>query len=235
MGFPGGGFQNGLRRMCQAPGRGSGCAGLAGTLRPAPGAECERRLRGSPPPEAWDGAAAAPLMLRLCPVISKHSSVPDLEPVWGAWGLGPQPATVRTGVAVASIPRSSIAVRGPAKGRRLPGLRGLLAPWEMRTPDHVHLPDPRLKGQLTKSPPILVEALARPCLVEAKLRARPQGQPRHGCRGLRWSPVRRSRAGGQGAALPRGCADSGGAPPARELLQGPPLTHLLPSRPGPPG
>ena len=85
---------------------------VCGPGGPAPGAEFERRLRGSPLHEAWDGATAAPLTLRVCPVVSKHSSVPDLEPFW--WGLGPQTATVRTGVAVASIPRSSVAVRGPA-------------------------------------------------------------------------------------------------------------------------
>ena len=38
-----------------------------------------------------------------------------------------------------------------------------------------------------------------------------------------------------GTAAPRGCADSGSAPPVTELLQGPLLTHLLPPRPGPPG
>ena len=136
---------------------------VRGPHGPAPGAECERRLQGSPPHEAWDGATAAPLTLRLCPVVSKHSSVPDLEPFWGAWGLGPQTFTARTEVAMASIPRSSVAVRGPAEGRRLPGLRGLSAPWETRTPPTTPtgglLPDPRSKGQLTKSPPVLVEAL----------------------------------------------------------------------------
>ena len=129
-----------------------------GDLRPAPGAECESRLRGSPPLEGWEGAETAPLTLRLCPVVSRHSSVPDLEPVRGAWwpgpdshgsglesrGLGPQEQRrgERPGRGEASAGASGSQSSRDAAPRTRPQTRGLV-------------PDQRSERQLTKGLPVL--------------------------------------------------------------------------------
>lgn len=227
----------GLRRMSRAPGA-PGVPAWRGPSGLPRGRNAREGCPRSPPLQGWDGAGQPPS--RSDPVLSSPDTPPGqtLNPSGGV--VAGTTASQGSGLESRGFgPQEQRRGERPGPGQASAGASGSLSPGgrgPATSPTGGLVPHRRSERQLTESTVLGRSPARSPVPGQAPCQA-PRPDPDTGAGRLRWSPGRRWGARRQlaGTAAPRGCADSGSAPPAAEPLQGPLLIHLLPSRPGPPG